>query len=300
VIIGRGTGLAFSLGDGKIPPDAIRDDEAEIVLGDHTFPAVAFTAGPGTLAFHPGDAAGVLAALAKTGAVRLRSEGDGLDTGAITLDLPAEALGWLKQCGQQFDIAIDRPTDPKAGELPVPRPRSPDKAASRPTPSGPSGGDNNQKISGWDASELRGPHGDVQVCMIRRHYATGPESGARQIATFLMVSRAKGLAMVLKDTNNKLSEGDAVDATLTIDERPFDGFSARVLGSDEIGIFPLHGAALAQALGDGVTVVFKSPKVNDDLTFPILSGVVPWLRACARRWGLEMEPGELKPLMFRQ
>ena len=136
--------------------------------------------------------------------------------------------------------------------------------------------------------------------MIRRHYATGSEAGARQIATFLMVSRAKGLAMVLKDTNNKLSEGDAVDATLTIDEKPFDGFSARVLGSDEIGIFPLHGAALAQALGDGVTVVFKSPKVNDDLTFPILSGVVPWLRACARRWGLEMEPGELKPLMFRQ
>ena len=295
VIIGRGTGLAFSLGDDKIPPEAILDDQAEIILGGHTFPAVAFTVGSETLALHPGDAAGVLSALEKTGTLRLRSDGDGLDTGAITLDLPADVLGWLKQCGRQFDIAIDRPTDPNAGELPVPRPRSPEIGSGRPTTAGPAGIEDKQKISGWDASELRGPEGNVLVCMIRRHYATGAEPGARRIGTFLMVSRAKGLTMMLKDSNNKLPGGEAVDATMTIDKKPFDGFSARVLGSDEIGIFPLHGAALAQALGDGVTVVFKSPKVSDDMTFPVLSGVVPWLRACARRWGIAMEPGEVKP-----
>ena len=295
VIIGRGTGLAFSLGDDKIPPDAILDDQAEIILGGHTFPAVAFTVGSETLALHPGDAAGVLAALGKTGTLRLRSDGDGVDTGAITLDLPGGVLGWLNQCGRQFDIAIDRPTDPNAGDLPVPRPRSPEIASSRPTTAGPAGIEDKQKISGWDASELRGPEGNVLVCMIRRHYATGSEPGARRIGTFLMVSRAKGLTMMLKDSNNKLPGGETVDATMTIDKKPFDGFSARVLGSDEIGIFPLHGAALAQALGDGVTVVFKSPKVSDDMTFPVLSGVVPWLRACARRWGIAMEPGEVKP-----
>ncbi len=119
VIISRGVGLAFALSDGKIPPDAILDDQAEIILGDHTFPAVAFTAGSETLALHPGDAAGVLAALEKTNALRLRSDGDGLDTGAIALDLPGDVLGWFKQCGKQFDIAIGRPSDPNAGDLPA-------------------------------------------------------------------------------------------------------------------------------------------------------------------------------------
>jgi hypothetical protein len=295
VIISRGAGLAFALSDGKIPPDAILDDQAEIILGDHTYPAVAFTAGSETLALHPGDAAGVLAALEKTNTLRLRSDGDGLDTGAIALDLPGDVLGWLKQCGKQFDIAIGRPSDPNAGDLPVPRPRAPETASGRPTAAGPAGIEDKQKISGWDASELRGPEGNVLVCMIRRHYAMGSEPGARRIATFLMVSRARGLTMMLKDTNNNLPGGETVDATLTIDKNPFDGFSARVLGGDEIGVFPQHGAALEQALGDGVTVVFKSPKVSDDMTFPVLSGVVPWLRACARRWGIAMEPGEAKP-----
>ena len=188
VIIGRGTGLAFSLGDDKIPPDAVLDDQAEIILGGHTFPAVAFTVGSETLALHPGDAAGVLAALGKTGTLRLRSDGGGVDTGAITLDLPGGVLGWLKQCGRQFDIAIDQPTDPNAGDLPVPRPRSPEIASSRPTTAGPAGIEDKQKISGWDASELRGPEGNVLVCMIRRHYATGSEPGARRIGTFLMVA----------------------------------------------------------------------------------------------------------------
>ena len=200
VIIGRGTGLAFSLGDDKIPPDDILDDQAEIILGGHTFPAVAFTVGSETLALHPGDAAGVLAALGKTGtlaiAFRWRRRRHRSPWRSIC---PADVLGWLKQCGRQFDIAIDRPTDPNAGDLPVPRPRSPEIASSRPTTAGPAGIEDKQKISGWDASELRGPEGNVLVCMIRRHYATGSEPGARRIGTFLMVSRAKGLTMMLKD-----------------------------------------------------------------------------------------------------
>ena len=294
VIISRGTGLAFGLSDGKIPSEAILDDQAEIVLDEHAFPAVGFTVAGNTLALHPGDAAGVLSALEKTATLRLRSDGDGIDTGGIALDLPDDVLGWLKQCGKQFNIAIDRPTDPNAGDLPVPRPRSLEKASGRPTAAGPAGIEDKQKIAGWDASELRGPEGNVLVCMIRRHYATGSNPGARRIATFLIVSRAKGLTMMLKDSNNNLPPGKSVDGDLAIDKKPFDGFSAKVLGSDEIGIVPQHGAALAQALGDGVTVVFKAPKVTDDITFPVLSGVVPWLRGCARRWGIAMEPEEAK------
>ena len=105
-----------------------------------------------------------------------------------------------------------------------------------------------------------------------------------------MVSRAKGLTMMLKDSNNHLPSGEPVNAALTIDKKRFDGFEARVLGSDEIGIFPQHGAALALALADGATVVFKAPKVADDMTFPVQSSVVPWLRACARRHGIAIEP----------
>ncbi len=89
--------------------------------------------------------------------------------------------------------------------------------------------------------------------------------------------------------------GESVDATLAIDKKPFGGISAQVLGSDEIGIFPQHGAALAQALAEGAIVVFKAPKVADDMTFPVQSGVVPWLRACARRHGIGIEPADAKP-----
>ena len=123
----------------------------------------------------------------------------------------------------------------------------------------------------------------------------GTDPGARRIGTFLMVIRAKGSTMMLKDSNNHLPPGEPVDATLAIDKKPFAGISAQVLGSVKIGIFPQHGAALAQALGEGAIVVFKAPKVADDITFPVQSGVVPWLRACARRHGIGTEPADAKP-----
>ena len=37
------------------------------------------------------------------------------------------------------------------------------------------------------------------------------------------------------------------------------------------------------ALGDGATAQFDAAKV-ETIDFPIVSGVVPWLRACAQRW----------------
>ncbi len=288
VIISRGSGLAFAVNDNKMPPERILDDQAEAVLDDHTFPAVAFTVGANTLAFHPGDAPGALAALEKIATLRLRSDGDGIDTGPITLDLPVDALGWLKQCDKQFDIAIDRPTDPKAGPLPTPRPRSPETASTESTTAGPPGIEDKQKISGWDASELRGLDGKIAVCFIRQHYAVkGPD--AHSIGTYLIVSRAKGLTMMIKDSILKLPEGQDIPAMLKIENKPFVGFSARVLGSDEIGIFPQHGLALADALGDGVPVTFDAQKI-EKLEFPVPSGIVPWLRACARRSGIAFEP----------
>jgi hypothetical protein len=288
VIISRGSGLAFALTDDQMQPEKILDDQAEIVLDDRSFPAAAFTVGSETVAIHPGDAAGALSALEKTTKLRLRSGGAGIDTGAMTLDLPAEVLGWLKRCDKQFDIAIDRPTDPNAGPLPVPRPRSPEIASAQPTAAGPPGMEDKQKISGWDASELRDFAGKIAVCFIRQHYMVGGP-GARSIGTYLMVSRVKGLTVMLKDSTLKLAEGQRVNATLKIENKPFGDFSAHVLGSDEIEILPQHGTALAQALGDGVDVTFDALKV-EKLEFPVPSGIVPWLRACARRSGIAFEP----------
>ncbi len=292
LIISRGSGLVFAISDGKMPPERILDDQAEAVADDHAFPAVAFTVGSTTLAFHPGNAAAALAALEKITTLRLRSDGAGVDTGPIAIDLPGDVLGWLKQCDKQFDIAIDRPTDPKAGPLPVPRPRSPEIASTDPTPAGPPGIEDKQKVSGWDASELRGFDGKIAVCFIRQHYAI--KGSAHVIGTYLMVSRAKGLTMMVKDSILKLPEGQDVPATLKIENKPFTGFAARALGSDEIGIFPQHGLALADALGDGVAVAFDAQKI-EKLEFPVPSGIVPWLRACARRSGIAFETDEAKP-----
>jgi hypothetical protein len=289
IIISRGSGLAFAVTDGKISPDKILDDQAEIVLDDRSFPAVAFTVGSDTLALHPGDAAAALSALEKTTQLRLRSDGAGIDTGAVALNLPGEAFGWLKQCDKQYDIAIDRPTDPNAGPLPVPRPRSPEIGSAQPTAAGPSGIEDKQKISGWDASELRDFAGKIAVCFIRQHYAIGSGSRTRAIGTYLMVSRAKGLTIMLKDSSLKLPEGKPVEATLKIENKPFVGFSAQVLGGDEIGIFPEHGTALALALGDGAPVAFDAQTI-ETMEFPVPSGIVPWLRACARRSGIGFEP----------
>jgi hypothetical protein len=146
-----------------------------------------------------------------------------------------------------------------------------------------------QKIEGWDASELRNNQGQILVCFIRRHYYAGSEPGARHLATFFMVSRAKGLTMMLKDSNLHLPEGDVVKATLQFDEKPFTGFSAQVQGPDEIGIFPQRGAVLAKALENGARGLMKSP-VSDNFEFPVQASVIPWLRACARRNGIPIEP----------
>ena len=229
VNISAGSGLTFSMMDAKLPPEQIMDDEAEIILDGHSFPAVAFTVGT-SLAFHPGDAAGVLAALAKTDMVRLRSDGADIDSGPIALDLHSDAYGWLKQCGTQFKIAIDQPTDPKAGPLPVPRPHSPEIGSNQPTPAGPPGIEDKQKISGWDASELRGDDGRVLVCMIRQHYS-GPNG--HFIGTFLIASRVRGLSIMLKDSALSLPGSQSVPATLSINGKPFTGFESHALGNDE-------------------------------------------------------------------
>jgi hypothetical protein len=289
--IGRGSGLAMTMADDKLPAEDILDDEAEVIVDGQSFPAVAFTVGGARdLAIHPGDAAGVLAALAKATALRLRSDGDGVDTGNIGLDLPGAALAWLAQCGKQFDIAIDRPTDPNAPPLPVPRPRAPEIVAGAPV--GLAGLDNKWKISGWDASELRDGDGKIAVCIIRQHYVMGSGPGARTIGTFLIVSRSKGLTMMLKDSSRNLPGGQPVEAALKIGDKPFTEFSAQVLGNDEIGIFPQHGTALALALGDGAALAFKVPP--DGLQFPVPGGIVPWLRACTRRSGFGFEPQAAK------
>jgi hypothetical protein len=292
--IGRGSGLAIAVSDDKLPSEQILDDQAEFMVGDRAFPATAFTVRSDTLAVHPGDAAAALAAIDNATTLRLRSDGAGIDTGTIALDLPSEALGWLKQCGKQFDIALDRSTDPKAGDIPAPRPRSPEIARATPTAAGPPGIEDRQKISGWDASELRSTDGKIAVCFVRQHYQVGTGANTRVIGTFLMVSRAKGLTMMLKDSSLNLPEGKPVDATLSIDKKPFTDFSAHMLGSDEIGIFPQHGLELARALGDGVPVTFDAPKL-EKMEFPVPSGILPWLRACTRRSDIGFEPDGLKP-----
>jgi hypothetical protein len=50
---------------------------------------------------------------------------------------------------------------------------------------------------------------------------------------------------------------------------------------------------LAHALGDGVPVLFDAHKL-EKMEFPVPSGVLPWLRACARRSGIGFEPDEMK------
>jgi hypothetical protein len=293
LIIGHGSGLAFAISDDKLPAERILDDQAEVVVGDHAFAATAFTARENTLAVHPGDGEAALSALEKAPTLRLHSDGAGIDTGAMTLDLPGDALAWLKLCGKQFDIALDRPTDPRAGDLPTPRTRSPEVILIKPTSAGPPGIEDKQRISGWDASELRSSDGKIAVCFIRQHYRVGSGPGARFIGTFLMVSRAKGLTMMLKDSTLNLPEGEPVEATLVIDKKPFAEFSAHMLGSDEIGIFPQHGLDLARALGDGAPVTFDARKL-EKMEFPVPSGILPWLRACARRSGIGFEPDEMK------
>ena len=286
--ISRGSGLVFVIHDDGLPSELTFDDQAEIALGERTFPAVTFQIGTAH-AYHPGDAAAALEALGKAKQVLLRSEGSGVDSGVIEINLPAEALNWLKACGKTFDIPIDKVTDPDGPPLPTPRLRSPKILVMPATKAGPPGIEDKQKINSWDASELRNNEGQIIVCFIRRHYYAGTDAGPRHLATFLMVSQKKGLTMLLKDSNLRLPEGNAVEATLKIGDAPFTGFTAQVQGPDEIGIFPQHGEALAKALENGARAVMKSP-VSDNFEFPVQSSVIPWLRACARRNGIAIEP----------
>lgn len=293
VDISAGAGLVFDLLDDKLPSADVLDKQAEIIVDGVAFPAVAFTiAGSNSLAFHPGNAAGVLGALPKAASLQLRSGGAGIDTGPVGLDLPGDALGWLVQCGKKFHIAIDKPSDPNAPPLPEARPRSPEVAPAVATPAGPPGIEIKWKIAGWDASELRGD-GKILACMIRQHYSepqgSGPVVKLHVVATFLVASRSRGLAMLLKDSNIDVPGEAPVESTLAIGGKPFAGYDAHALGTDEIGVFPQHGLMLAAALGDGIEVDFNAAKV-ERMQFSIPSGVVPWLRACARRNGFGFEP----------
>jgi len=293
--ISTGAGLAIAILDDKLPSaEDVLDDQAEVIVGDRSFPAVAFTvANSNSLASHPVDAAGVLRALAKAKTVRVRADGAGVDTGPIDLNLPADALAWLIQCGKTFNIAVDRPTDPDAPAMPAPRPRSPEIAPAVPSAAGPPGIDDKQKIAGWDASELRSADGRIAVCYIRQRYSLvtdmtkPPDANAPIFINSLMASRTMGLTMMLKNTGLRQPEGAPVEATLAIEGKPFTALKVHMLGRDEIGLFPAHGKDLNQALGDGVTFAFKSPIYGLDYAIP--PGVVPWLRACARRNGISFE-----------
>jgi hypothetical protein len=181
-------------------------------------------------------------------------------------------------------FGTDKPRAPRAA------PHSAEIGTPEPTAVGPPGIEDTRKIRGWDASELRGDDGKVLACMIRAHYTMGGANG-RSITTFLVASRSKGLSMLLKDSVLDLpgGAGAPINATLKFDGKPFTGFSAEVEGHDEIAIFPDHGMALAAALDDGASAQFDAVKV-ETLTFPVVAGVVPWLRACTRRWGFGFEP----------
>lgn len=286
--ISRGSGLVLTMMDDGLPGEQVLDDQGEVVIDGKTFPAVGFSVGT-AFALHPGDADGALAALGNARQVTLRSDGAGIDSGSIAINLPQDALGWLKQCGKTFDIAIDKPTDPNAPDMPAPRPRSPKIAFTPPTPAGPPGIEDKQKIEGWDASELRNRDGSIIICFIRRHYVIPGDGPTRRLGTFLMVSRAKGFTMMVKDTKLDLPEGTPVEATLKVGGAPFPAVSAQMQGHDEIGLFPQHGNALLGAIEKGSVFELRASKIEDKYEFSVHGGVIGWVRACARRNGIALE-----------
>jgi hypothetical protein len=291
--IGRGAGLAINMTDDELPSEQILDDQAEILIDGKSFPADAFSLGPAasarSLAMHPGDAAGALAALGKAKQLTLRSDGAGVDSGSIALHLPADALDYLKSCGRKFDIAIDHPTDPDAPGMPVPRPRSPrivpvvQQAAASP------GITDIQKVDGWDASELRADDGTIDMCYIRRRYSSGSGANLQMTVIAVLAGRAGGVRLLLKDTNLKMAQDEPLDATLTADGKPVDGLIVKPMSPNEIGIFPRHGKAFAAILDEGNDLDFKSKVVG--MEFSIGGSIMGWARACARRNGFEIEPG---------
>jgi len=285
LVIGRGAGFVITLGDDQLPREDVLDDRAEIIIDGKPFPAVGFPV-QSTFVFHPGDAALALKALKHAKQVTLRSTGAGIDSGPITIALPAEPLAWLQRCGETFEIAVDRPTDPKAPALPTPRPPSPEFASARPTAAGPAGIEDKQKVAGWDASELRNPDGRVFVCMIRRHYVTGSEADARKLGVFMMASRLRGFSMMLKDSQLSAKGETIVGATLAAGGAPIADVTAKVLSEDEIGLYPRHGPALAAVIDKAERLEFKAEPMR--MEFPV-GGALPWLRACARRHAISFE-----------
>jgi hypothetical protein len=292
--IGRGAGFAINLTDDALPTEQVLDDQAELRIDGKSFPSVAFTLGPmaqaKALAVHPGDAAGALAALGKAKQLTLRSDGVGLDSGPIDLQLPGDALGYLKNCGKRFDIAIDRPTDPDAPDMAVPRPRSPRVAMLQPGASSDMPGiEDIQKIEGWDASELRAPDGTIDMCYIRRRYSERSGTNLHMTVTAFLVGRVGGFRILLKDTDLHLTGDQQLDATVNVGGKPLDGFVARAMSVNEIGIYPAHAKAFAAALDNADSVDFKSKVIG--VEFPLAGGALGWARACARRSGIAFEPG---------
>ncbi|MGJ5202074.1 hypothetical protein [Bradyrhizobium sp. HKCCYLR20261] len=290
VNISRGAGLVIAVNDDGLPRERVLDDQAEIIIDGRGFPAVAFNVGP-AFAFHPGDAKAAIGALGNAVKVTLRSDGAGIDTGAVAIDLPAEALAWLKSCAATFDIALDRASDPDAPDLPVPRPRSAKVAPAKPTPAGPAGIEDKQKIEGWDASELRNGDGTIFVCMIRRHYATGSEADARRLGIFLMASRLRGFSMIVKDSRLSGVSNKPVEASFAVGKTDFPDVTTQMQGGDEIGIFPQAGGRLLAAMETSPLVNLK-PAGGESYEFSMSPGVLAWLRACARRNGIGLEPAQ--------
>jgi len=288
MVIGRGAGFSFGVGDESLSKEEVLDDRAEVIVDNKNFPAVGFNITPVNFAMHPGDAAGVLSALAGATRITLRSTGAGYDTGAIELVLPGDALAWLKDCGKLFNIAIDRPSDPNAPALPDPRPPSPEIGPTQWTAVGPPGMDDKQKIETWDASELRDNNGRAIVCMIRRHYYAGSGKDALHTASFFSVSRAKGFSAMLTNSQLKLTSGQPIEATIEIAKKPFTGFTVAAISETEMGIYPKDPVAFAAALDHGVFLNFKSKVTGMEL--PVQASVIPWLRACARRHAIPFAP----------
>ncbi len=105
----------------------------------------------------------------------------------------------------------------------------------------------------------------------------------------MIATRSKGLSLLLSDTSLDLAPGP-LEGRFTINDKPFTAIAAQIMSKDEIALLPQHGPALAAALGDGSQLSFKS--AAEGMEFPVVPGVVPWLRACTHRWSFGFESTE--------
>jgi hypothetical protein len=65
--------------------------------------------------------------------------------------------------------------------------------------------------------------------------------------------------------------------------------AAQATAPNQIFVFPRHGKTFAALLDYGNDFNFKSTAVG--MEFTIGGSVMGWARACARRSGIEIEPG---------